>query len=297
MPTAPRLHLVDGTYELFRAHYSPGPGRTDPSGANVKASVGLARSLLALLDDGDEHVTHIAVAFDHPIESFRNAQFAGYKSSAGVDEELLAQFDLAEEAVRAVGITVWPMDTVEADDALATAAVLWREQTAQVRICTPDKDLAQVVDGRRIVQVDRARGREIDEPAVRAKFGVGPRQIPDYLGLVGDAADGIPGIPGFGAKTAARLLDRYGHIDDIPLDTSWDIDIRGAERLQTTLRQRLDDAHLYRDLARLRTDVELTESLQDLRFDGTDHGRFTDWCAHVGARTLAERPKRWRTPQ
>ena len=198
-----RLHLVDGTYELFRAHYGRRPGHADPQGRDVKATVGLTASLLALLHDPGEQVTHLAIAFDNPVESFRNDLFAGYKTGEGLEQEILAQFDLAEEAAAALGIAVWSMARFEADDALATGAARFRDAVAQVRLLTPDKDLAQAVRGRQVVQVDRLREREIDEAAVRARRGVAPASIPDWLALVGDAQDGIPGIPGFGEKTAA----------------------------------------------------------------------------------------------
>lgn len=295
MATRPRLHLVDGTYELFRAHYAPGPDRTDAQGRPVKAAVGLVRSLLALLDDEDEAVTHLAVAFDHPIESFRNVLFPDYKSSVGVDPTLLAQFDLAEAGVAALGVVAWPMDDYEADDALATAAVRFRDETRQVRICTPDKDLGQVVSGDRIVQIDRARARAWDEPAIRERLGVTPAQVPDYLALVGDTADGIPGLPGFGAKTATTLLARYPRLEDIPLEGEWDVAVRGATRLQETLRSRIADAYRDRDLATLRTDVPLPHTLDDLAFAGTGEGEFEPWCRLVGAPRLATRPRRWRT--
>ncbi|HZI08407.1 MAG TPA: flap endonuclease, partial [Archangium sp.] len=188
-----RLHLVDGTYELYRAHFSPRPGATAPDGRDVKATVGLVSSMLALLHEAEEAVTHIALAFDNPIRSFRNDLFAGYKSEEGVPPELLAQFDLVEEAARALGLTVWSMKDFEADDALATAATRWAGQVEQVRLLTPDKDLGQCVRGRKVVQVDRKQQKELDEDAVRARLGVAPASVPDLLALVGDVADGIPG--------------------------------------------------------------------------------------------------------
>lgn len=291
-----RLHLVDGTYELFRAHYSPGPARTAPDGQDVKASAGLASMLLALLDDGDEDVTHLAVAFDNPIESFRNDLFDGYKDGADVDPSLRAQFDLAEEVVAALGLTVWSMDTHEADDALATAALRWGDDVEQVRVLTPDKDLGQVVRGRRIVQVDRGRRREYDEDGVRERLGVAPASVPDHLALVGDTADGIPGLPGFGAKTSATLLGRYGHLEDIPDDpTAWEVTVRGAARLAATLAERRADALLYRDLATLRTDVALPESLADLAWAGADPAAWAACCDRLGSTRLRERPSRWRS--
>ena len=198
-----RLHVIDGTFELFRAHYSRRPTRSAPDGMDVKGTLGVVSSLLGLLADPEEAVTHIAVAFDNPIESFRNELFAGYKTGAGMDPALVAQMDLVEEAVATIGIVVWSMDEYEADDALATAAKRWGDGVDQVRIMTPDKDLGQSVVGQRIVQVDRMRRKVIDADGVREKNGVDPECIPDWLALVGDTADGIPGVPGFGAKTAA----------------------------------------------------------------------------------------------
>jgi len=289
-----RLHLVDGTYELFRAHFSKRPSRTDRDGRDIKATVGVVGSLLGLLHDDDEAVTCVAVAFDNPIESFRNDRFPDYKDSQDVDPALLAQFDRVEAAVAALGVTVWSMDRVEADDALATAAVRFADDVDQVRILTPDKDLGQVVRGQRIVQVDRVRDRLIDEAAVRERHGVAPDAIPDLLALVGDSADGIPGLPGFGAKTAATLLGHYGHLDAIPHDpTAWEVTVRGAERLAATLVERFDDALLYRELATLVTDVPLDASLLDLAWDGVPHERFLDWCDAHDVDHLRQRPSRW----
>lgn len=263
-----RLHLVDGTFELFRAHYSPGPSR-EADGRDVKATVGLSRSMLALLNDPDEAVTHIAVAFDNPIESWRNETFPAYKDGSGVEQALLDQFDLVEEAVAALGITVWSMDRWEADDALGTAAVRWADDVDQVRVMTVDKDLGQVVRGDRIVQVDRMRDREFDEDGVIERLGVRPSSVPDYLALVGDTADGIPGLKGFGAKTAATLLTRWGHLEDIPDDPDdWDVTLRGAARLAEALAASRDDALLYRHLATLTLDVPLADDLDDLAHQG-----------------------------
>ena len=208
------IHLIDGTYELFRGFYGP-PPKTAPDGREVGATVALLRSLLALL--GDPAVTHLACAFDHVVESFRNDLFAGYKTGEGIDPTLRAQFDLAEEAVAALGIVVWPMVEFEADDAIATAADRWRDDPAveQVIVCSPDKDLAQLVAGNRVVCWDRRREIVYDEAAVIKKYGVPPESIPDWLALVGDAADGIPGIPGWGAKSAATVLAQFGRIEAI----------------------------------------------------------------------------------
>jgi 5'-3' exonuclease len=291
---AVRLHLVDGTYELFRAHFSKRPARTDPAGVDVKATVGVVSALLRLLDDPDEAPTHLGVAFDNPIESFRNEVFPAYKDSSGVDPDLLAQFDRVEQAVTALGVHVWSMDRHEADDAMAAAAVRFADQVEQVRILTPDKDLGQVVRDQRVVQVDRMREKVIDAEGVRAKLGVPPRSVPDLLALVGDTADGIPGLPGFGAKTAAALLDRYGHLEAIPADPSaWDVEVRGPARLAATLADRADDVRLYRDLATLVTDLDLGVDLDDLAWQGVPRERFLAWCDEVGADTLRERPTRW----
>ena len=288
-----RLHVIDGTFELFRAHYSKRPGRFAPDGMDVKGTVGVVSSLIGLLDDPDEQVTHIAVAFDNPIESFRNDEFAGYKSGEGMEPAIVAQFDLIEDAVAAIGVTVWSMDRYEADDALATAAKRWRDQVAQVRIMTPDKDLGQCVTGNRVVQVDRMRRRVIDEDGVVAKNGVPPASIPDWLALVGDTADGIPGVPGFGAKTAAALLSRYGTVEAIPPHSvHWDVKVRGAMRLASTLNERREDAALYKHLATLVEDVPMSETLDDLRWQGAHRGRFQELERRVG--TLPMQPRLWR---
>jgi 5'-3' exonuclease len=289
-----RLHLVDGTYELYRAHFSPRPGATAPDGRDVKATVGLVSSMLALLHDGEESVTHIALAFDNPIRSFRNDLFAGYKSDDGVPPELHAQFDLAEEAMRALGLTVWSMKDFEADDALATASARWAGQVEQVRLLTPDKDLGQCVRGRQVVQVDRKQQKELDEDAVRAKLGVPPASVPDLLALVGDAADGIPGLPGFGEKGASALLNAYGHLEAIPADASaWSVRPRGADKLAATLREHREDALLYRKLATLVTDAPLAESLEELAWAGVPRARFLALCDSLGLTTMKTRPKRW----
>jgi 5'-3' exonuclease len=289
-----RLHLVDGTYELYRAHFSPRPGSTAPDGRDVKATVGLVSSMLALLHDKEEAVTHIALAFDNPIRSFRNDLFAGYKSDEGVPPELHAQFDLAEEAVRALGLTVWSMKDFEADDALATASARWAGRVEQVRLLTPDKDLGQCVRGQKVVQVDRKQQKVLDEDAVRAKLGVPPASVPDLLALMGDDADGIPGLPGFGEKGASALLNAYGHLEAIPPDAaSWTVRPRGADKLAATLREHREDALLYRELATLVTDAPLAESLEDLAWAGVPRERFLALCDALGLTTMKTRPKRW----
>ena len=289
-----RLHLVDGTYELFRSHYSRRPPRTAPDGRDVKATVGVVDALLALLEDDDEQVTHLAVAFDNPIESWRNDRFPGYKDSSGVDPDLLAQFDLVEQAVRSLGVVAWSMDRHEADDAMATAAARWKHDVDQVRILTPDKDLGQAVDADRVVQVDRMREREFDAAGVEERLGVPPASVPDLLALVGDTADGIPGLKGFGAKSAAAVLGRYGHLEDVPRDGDWDVDVRGASRLQETLAAGWDDALLYRELATLADDVDLAEDLDDLRHRGVPRDEFLEVCDQLGVETLRDRPRQWR---
>jgi 5'-3' exonuclease len=270
-----RLHLVDGTFELFRAHYSKRPPHRLVDGSDGKATLGLVWSLVGLLTETAEKATHVAVAFDNPIRSFRNELFDGYKSDEGVDPDLRAQFDVAEEATRALGVVCWSMDKHEADDALATAAARWRDDVEQVRILTPDKDLGQCLVGRRVVLVDRIRRREIDEAALLEARGIAPASVPDLLALVGDTADGIPGLPGFGEKTAAALLRAFRRVEAIPDDPdAWDVPVRGKDRLAATLREHRDDAMLYRRLATLALDVPLRESLEDLRWRGAPRDVF-----------------------
>lgn len=283
-----RLHVVDGTYELFRAHFSKRPDREN------KATVGLAASMLALLHDPEEAVTHVAVAFDNPIRSIRNEWFDGYKTDEGVPPELLAQFDAAEDAVRALGMVVWSMDRYEADDALATAAARWQGEVEQVRILTPDKDLAQCIRGRRVVQVDRLRQKVTDEEGVVERRGVSPKSIPDWLALVGDDADGIPGIPGFGEKGAAAVLSAFGHIEAIPREArKWPAGVRGADKLAAALAERMTDALLYRKLATLIDDVPLRERLEDLAWQGVPRKAFAAWCDRMRVTDLLDRPTRW----
>jgi 5'-3' exonuclease len=290
-----RLHLVDGTFELFRAHYGKRPGHTAPDGRDLKATVGVVASILALFEDPDEQATHVAVAFDNPIESFRNELFAGYKTGAGMDPALVAQMGPVEQAVRALGVTVWSMDRFEADDALATGARRFGDRVEQVRIMTPDKDLGQCLRGQAVVQVDRIRRKTIDEAELRARRGVAPASIPDWLALVGDTADGIPGLPGFGEKAAAAVLARWGTLEAIPDDgAAWDVDVRGAARLAATLAERREDALLYRRLATLVDDVPLQEELEDLEWRGAPRREFLRWCDAVGTTSLRQRPRRWR---
>ena len=288
------IHLVDGTYELFR-NYFGAPAATAPDGREVGATLGLLRTLLALLRE--ERTSHVAVAFDQVIESFRNALFDGYKTGEGIDPDLYAQFPLAEKATRALGLVCWPMVELEADDALASGAARFADARGveQVRICSPDKDLCQCVRGERVVLLDRRRKAIIDEAGVRDKFGVAPASIPDWLALVGDAADGIPGIPRWGARSAATLLARYGRIEAIPDDEArWEVQVRGAAGLAQSLRERREEAALYRTLATLRLDAPLDESLDDLRWRGADRGALGALCAELGEDRLMERVPRWR---
>ena len=292
--TVARLHLVDGTYELFRAHFAPRPEHRDPSGADRKATVGVAASLLALLHETEEAVTHLAVAFDNPIRSFRNDLFPDYKSDEGVPPELRAQFDSVEEAVRALGVTVWSMHEHEADDGLASGARQFADEVEQIRIMTPDKDLAQCLRGTRVVQVDRRQRKMTDEATFRAARGFGPESVPDFLALTGDTADGIPGLPGFGEKSAGTLIAAYAHIEAIPpYPAQWTVKPRGALQLGATLAERREEAIFYRRLATLVDTVPLGESLEDLRFRGVPRARFEAWCEAVGTTTLRTVPRRW----
>jgi 5'-3' exonuclease len=289
-----RLHLVDGTYELFRAHFSRRPSHQAPDGTPLKATVGLVSSMLALLSDPAEHPTHLAVAFDNPIRSFRNDLFEGYKTEAGVPEELLAQFDLAELATRSLGLAVWSMREFEADDALATGAARFSPEVEQVRILTPDKDLGQCLRGSQVVQVDRMRSKVVDEPALRALRGIGPESIPDWLALVGDTADGIPGLPGFGEKGAAAVLAAFGHLEAVPADPrAWPDSVRSREVLARTLVERREDALLYRTLATLRTDAPIDPSLEALEHRGIPREPFELFAQQVAAPGLLSRVPRW----
>ncbi len=277
-----RLHLVDGTYELFRAHFSPRPSHTSPTGQDCKATVGVVASMLSLLAEPGESVTHIAVAFDNPIRSFRNDLFADYKSDEGVPPELRAQFDLVEEAVRAIGVTVWSMREHEADDGLASGARRFRDEVEQVRIMTPDKDLGQCLLGDRVVQVDRRQRKVTDEAAFRAARGFAPESIPDYLALTGDTADGIPGLPGFGEKSAGLLMGAYPHLEQIPEHAfQWTVQPRGALKLAATLAERRADALFYRKLATLVDDVPVAASLEELRHRGVPRGALRSPLPHA----------------
>jgi 5'-3' exonuclease len=277
-----RIHLVDGTYELFRAYYGAPPA-TAPDGREVGATRGLLRSLAALARH--EGATHVGVAFDHVIESFRNDLYPGYKTGEGLDPALLGQFELAERAAAALGFAVWPMLEFEADDALATAAARFSDDAAveQVVIASPDKDLAQCVRGTRVVCLDRLRRKTLDEAGVIAKFGVAPASIPDWLALVGDSADGYPGLPRWGAKSASAVLARWLHLERIPDQArDWGVPVRGADALAATLRERREDARLFRTLATLRADVPLTEPLDALRWRGPRREELARLCAELG---------------
>jgi 5'-3' exonuclease len=288
-----KVHLVDGTYELFRSWFGA-PSASDARGREVGATRGLLSSLNAFLRDAG--VTHVACAFDHVIESFRNRLFAGYKTGEGLPPELTDQFELAERATRALGIVVWPMVEFEADDALATGAMRFatESEVEQVVICSPDKDLTQCVVGARVVCFDRARRRVLDEAGVVERFGVLPSSIPDYLALVGDDADGIPGIPRWGARSAATVLSYYRDIDSIPDDAaSWNVRVRGAESLARELRRRREEARLYKVLATLRTDADVAESLADLEWRGASRDELGRLAEETGAEGLLGRVTRW----
>lgn len=292
-----RVHLVDGTFELFRAHYSKRPPHRSPSGRDLKATVGVVQSLLSLLQDASEKVTHLAVAFDNPIVSFRNQLFAGYKTDEGIDPALRGQFDDVEEAVAALGVVVWRMKEFEADDALATAALRFAKdpRVEQVRILTPDKDLAQVLEGERIVQVDRIRQKVITEASLWTDKHLRPGSVPDFLALVGDTADGIPGLAGWGEKSTSEVLAAHAHVAEIPAAVAqWKVKPRSADKLAAVLARERAEAMLYRTLATLRADVPLAETLEQLEWKGAPKDRWLKWCEAVGSTSLARRPSRFR---
>jgi 5'-3' exonuclease len=276
------VHLVDGTYELFRYFLSPAAAFDRSAPEELRAVRGVVASMLGMLEGG---ATHLGVATDHVIESFRNALWPGYKTGEGIDPVLYGQFTPLEEALGALGVVVWPMVEFEADDALATAAAMAAAdaRVAQVVVCTPDKDLAQCVRGERIVQLDR-RTREVrDEAGVLRKFGVPPASIPDWLALVGDSADGYPGLPGWGPKSAATVLARYQHIEQVPkLASEWDVSVRGVLRLATTLAEQREQALLFRTLATLRTDTPIGGDVDTLRWRGPGSA-FAAWSERLGA--------------
>jgi 5'-3' exonuclease len=285
------VHLVDGTYELFRYFLSPAAAFDRSAPAELRAVKGVVGSVLGMLEGG---VTHLGVATDHVIESFRNARWPDYKTGEGMDPLLLAQFQPLEEALGSLGVVVWPMVEFEADDALAAAAAMAADdpRVAQVVVCTPDKDLAQCVRDDRVVQLDR-RTREVrDEAGVRRKFGVPPGSIPDWLALVGDAADGYPGLPGWGPRSAAIVLARYQRLEHVPkLAAQWDVPVRGALRLATTLAEHRERALLFRELATLRLDVPLGADVDALRWTGPC-ADFAAWAERLGTPALHERARR-----
>ena len=295
-----RLHLVDATYELFRAHYSPRPPVLGRDGMVLSGVSGLVEQLCFLLRE--QGATHVGCATDRVIRSFRNDLYPGYKTEEGMAPEVLAQLPVAEAAIEALGLVLWPMVEFEADDAIAAAADRFAAdpRVGQVVICTPDKDMAQCVRGDRVVLWDRRRDVVYDDAGVRAKWGVPPTSVPDRLALVGDAADGFPGLPGWGDKSAAAVLARYGHLEDVPPDAaSWDVTgIRNAPALAATLRDRMADALLFRDLARLRLLADGVPVPQldpdELRWDGTDRDTWMTFCAAWGLERLRARPHRWR---
>jgi 5'-3' exonuclease len=294
-----KVHLVDATYELFRAHYAPRPPVLGRDGMALSGVSGVVEQLLYLLRE--EGATHVGCATDHVIESFRNDLWPGYKSSAGMPPELLAQFPIVEDAIRALGLVVWPMVEFEADDAIAAACGRFVADTNvdQVLVCTPDKDMAQLVEDARVVLLDRRRRITYDEAAVIEKWGVRPRSIPDWLALVGDSADGFPGLPGWGSKSAAAVLFRYDSIEGIPsLASEWDVPgLRGGPVLAATLREHADLAMLFRSLARLRTEadgVQIPElAVADLEWQGAPRGAWQAFCNQWGLDRLRDRPHRW----
>jgi 5'-3' exonuclease len=282
------VHLVDGTYELFRHHFAV-PSHLDPDGIEVAATRGVLGSLMMMLEDG---ATHVAVATDHVIESFRNDLYDGYKTGEGMEPVLVTQFPFLEDALRALGVTVWAMDDQEADDGLAAGAMVAAAdaRVERVLICTPDKDLGQCVGGK-VFQFDRRKGELRDAQGVRDKFGVGPASIPDYLALVGDTADGFPGLPGWGAKSTATVLAHYEHLEAIPaLAKDWAVDVRGAVKLATTLAAQRADADLFKVLATLRTDHPVG-TVDEWRWTGPAP-ELAQWAQRLGSPGLAGRADR-----
>jgi 5'-3' exonuclease len=285
------VHLVDGTYELFRYHHAL-PSHVTAAGQEVSATRGVLGSMLGLLEGG---ATHVGIATDHVIESFRNDLWPGYKSSAGMPPELLSQFGLLEEVLVAAGFTVFPMVEFEADDALAAAAAIAAADDAvdQVLICTPDKDLGQCVVGQRVVQLDRRKQLVLDDAGIREKFGIAPESIPDYLALVGDSADGFPGLPGWGAKSASAVLGRYVHLEQIPPSVDgWDnVGVRNAGRLAHTLVERFELALLFRRIATLELDAPTITRVAELRWEGPNDD-FADLAARIDAEPMIRRAEK-----
>ena len=287
-----RLHLLDGTYELFRSHF----GRKDtviaPDGHDIHATLGILESTLALLREPG--VTHLGASFDTVIESFRNEMFLGYKSSIGMEPELLRQFPFAEDALEAIGVVVWRNVEFEADDAMAAAAIKWVDDVEQVVICTPDKDMCQIVVGESIVTYNRREQKIVDEEGVVEKFGIHPESIPDYLALVGDTADGVPGLPGWGAKSSATVLAKFPRLELIPTDPAdWGLVVRGAEKLAASFAQHQEEVYLFRELTTLRLDVPITEELSDLEWRGVPETRFRQFCSAMGFDADAINVHRW----
>jgi 5'-3' exonuclease len=288
-----KIHLVDGTYELFRAHFGAPPKKV-PDGMEIGATLGLVRSMMLLLSDPE--VTHVAVAFDHVIESFRNKLYAGYKSSVGVDPVILNQFPLAEKLVSALGLVIWPQVKFEADDAIATAVAKFKKvkSVEQIVICSVDKDLTQMVDGDHVICWDRRREITLNDKGVIEKFGVGPESIPDFLALVGDSADGYPGIQGWGEKSTSTVLAKYKHIEAIPNDPNkLGLGLGRATTLLENLQKNYKDALLFKELSTLRTDVPLKETLADLKWQGA-YPRLKKLCHELGDERIPERISRWR---
>ncbi len=284
------VFLIDGTYELFR-HFYAVPNFTNAAGQEVGAVRGVVRSVLSMLED---RVTHIGVATDHVVESFRNKMWPGYKSGEGIDPVLMSQFPLLEHALTAMGVQVWPMIEFEADDGLASGAAkaASNPEVEQVFICTPDKDLAQSVVGTRVVQFDRRLGEVRDASAVKVKYGVGPDSITDYLALTGDTADGYPGLPGWGAKSSSLVLARYGHIESIPVSgDEWEVKVRGAAKLAVTLAKNRELALTFRDLATLRTDAPVFDTVDELKWSGPRED-FIDYCTQMDAQAIYRRVER-----
>ena len=294
-----QIHLVDATYEVFRAHYAPRPPVLGMNGMELSAVSGLVDQLCYLLRD--EGATHVGCATDRVIESFRNDLYPGYKSSAGMPPEILAQFPIAEQAIDALGLVLWPMVEFEADDAIGAACRRFAAdpKVERIFICTPDKDMAQLVEGKRVVLLDRRRRITYDEAGVWEKWGVAPTSIPDWLALVGDNSDGFPGLAGWGAKSAAAVLARYPHLEDIPEKAfAWDVArLRGGPVLAATLREHWEDALLFRSLARLRSiedGVQIPQtSPEDLRWHGAPRAKWEAFCDQWGLATLRGRPHRW----
>ena len=288
-----KLYLIDGTYELFRAHFGA-PPRSAPDGRPIGAVTGLVQSLLMLLRE--ERPDFIACAFDHVVESFRNDLFDGYKTGDGVPEDLFAQFGLAETATRSLGIAVWPMVEFEADDAIASAAAKWKDAPSleKIVVCSVDKDLMNLVEDSRVVLWDRRRDLTYTEAEVVERFGVSPSSIPDYLALVGDSADGIPGVPRWGAKGTATVLSEYGRMEDIPDSyEDWTITVRGGKTLAQNLSANRENALLYKTLATLRTDAPIAESLEAVRWKGVPQREYLDLCDDLGLERLRDLPHRW----